>query len=301
MKTIFSLLIPASLLLAGCTADETPGTSPVTPPVEATVPLSIESAIVNAEVSTRSTSPLTSGSIGVFLKGGEYPIINNRQYDYATPQWNPHGGVGNTIYLGSANANVCAYYPWNSSISSTSIDLTTRILSDYSQDICYATSKTMNGSSGNNSVNFVMKHAYAQLEIIYKRDGYPGRGFISGTEVRNLLNNTKLDISTGVYSASVGNTSSSLSVKINDDLPQNGQLLQNGVLSLIIPCTPATNQTKLIVTVDDKTMTTNVPYVPKAGEFTKITISVQGTNIKVNSVSVEEWQEKNMGNVIPIP
>ena len=151
MKTILTFLIPASLLLAGCAADETPGmVDPSTPPVEATVPLIVESAAVSAEVTTRAT--VSSGSIGIFLTGTGYTAINNRQYNYGTPAWVPNGGVANTIYLGGTTASVCAYHPYASTLNnSAAIPLTSQVFDNASKDISFAVNRNVDGSSVNKS------------------------------------------------------------------------------------------------------------------------------------------------------
>lgn len=303
MKTIFTLLIPASLLLAGCTADETPGmVDPSIPPVEATVPLTVESATVNAEVTTRAA--VTSGSIGIFLTGTGYTAINNRQYDYGTPAWTPNGGVANTIYLGGATASVCAYHPWQASHNnSAAIPLTSQLFDNASKDISFATARNVDGSSANKSTSFAMTRAYAKVTFVFQRSNYPGTCQVQKVELKNLLPSAMLNIGTGAYSTAAGMANSSVSQTKNVTVPATGTVAW-GSDFLLVPCTPASTGMTLVITVDGKTMTTTIPtasYKPTKGEYKTITITVQGTGINTTSVTTTDWANGNLGPFVPVP
>lgn len=303
MKTIFTLLIPASLLLAGCTADETPGmVDPSIPPVEATVPLTVESAAVNAEVTTRAA--VTSGSIGIFLTGTGYTAINNRQYNYGTPAWTPNGGVANTIYLGGATASVCAYHPWQASLNnSAAIPLTSQLFDNASKDISFATARNVDGSSANKSTSFAMTRAYAKVTFVFQRSNYPGTCQVQKVELKNLLPSATLNIGTGAYSTAAGVANSSVTQTKNVTVPATGTVAW-GSDFLLVPCTPASTGMTLVITVDGKTMTTTIPtasYKPTKGEYKTITITVQGTGINTTSVTTTDWANGNLGPFIPVP
>lgn len=303
MKTIFTLLIPASLLLAGCTADETPGmVDPSIPPVEATVPLTVESAAVNAEVITRAA--VTSGSIGIFLTGTGYTAINNRQYDYGTPAWTPNGGVANTIYLGGATASVCAYHPWQASLNnSAAIPLNSQLFDNASKDISFATARNVDGSSANKSTSFAMTRAYAKVTFVFQRSNYPGTCQVQKVELKNLLPSAALNIGTGAYSTVAGVANSSVSQTKNVTVPATGTVAW-GSDFLLVPCTPASTGMTLVITVDGKTMTTTIPtasYKPTKGEYKTITITVQGTGINTTSVTTTDWANGNLGPFVPVP
>ncbi len=303
MKTIFTLLIPASLLLAGCTADETPGmVDPAIPPVEATVPLTVESAAVNAEVTTRAA--VTSGSIGIFLTGTGYTAINNRQYDYGTPAWTPNGGVANTIYLGGTTASVCAYHPWQASLNnSAAIPLTSQLFDNASKDISFATARNVDGSSANKSTSFAMTRAYAKVTFVFQRSNYPGTCQVQKVELKNLLPSAMLNIGTGAYSTAAGMANSSVSQTKNVTVPATGTVAW-GSDFLLVPCTPASTGMTLVITVDGKTMTTTIPtasYKPTKGEYKTITITVQGTGINTTSVTTTDWANGNLGPFVPVP
>lgn len=305
MKTQFTLLIPAFLLLAGCTAGDTPGIEPVTPPVTATVPLTVESATVSAEATTRTTTSLTSGSIGVFrLAGNGYEAINNRRYDYGSPAWVPNGGTVNAIYLGGVTAQVCAYYPWQAALdNSAAIPLTSRVLADGDTDISFATSRFVDGSTANRSTTFNMIRAYAKVTFKFQRENYPGRGEVQTVELKNLLLSATLNIVSGTYSATAGVAGSSLPQTKNLIMPATGAVAWGSDL-LLVPCIPAGSGMTIVVTVDGKTMTTTIApssYQPVRGEYKTITITVQGTGINATSVTTEDWANSDLGPVIPVP
>lgn len=304
MKSIVTILIPAALLLAGCTAEETPGNGPAIPPVEATVPLGIESASLSAEVTSRAVHTLTSGSIGIFLSGTGYTSINNRRYDYGSPAWAPNGGAANTIYLGGTTASVCAYYPWQSGITNSgAVTLTSGVLDNTDKDICFAKNRNMDGSSGNKSTAFAMGHAYAKITFDFTRDNYPGTCQVQKVELNHLLPSANLNIGSGAYSTSAGTLNSSISQSKNIPVAGSGTTLW-GDDFLLVPCTPAGSGMTIVITVDGKSMSTNIPtatYKPVAGEYKTVKVTVKGTGINVTSVTTEDWVNGNIGPVVPLP
>ena len=303
MKTILTFLIPASLLLAGCAADETPGmVDPSTPPVEATSPLIVESAAVSAEVTTRAT--VSSGSIGIFLTGTGYTAINNRQYNYGTPAWVPNGGVANAIYLGATTASVCAYHPYASTLNnSAAIPLTSQVFDNASKDISFAVNRNVDGSSVNKSTSFAMTRAYAKVTFVFQRSNYPGTCQVQKVELKNLLLSATLNIGTGAYSTAAGVANSSVAQTKNVTVPATGTVAWGSDV-LLVPCTPASTGMTIVITVDGKTMTTTIPtanYKPVKGEYKTITITVQGTGINTTSVTTADWVNGNMGPFVPVP
>ena len=298
MKTLFTLLIQVSLLLAGCTAGETPGVEPVKPPVTATVPLIVESATVNAEVTTRAATTLTSGSIGVFrLAGNGYTAVNNSRYDYAPLAWTPGGGPANAVLLGGEVARVCAYHPWQASLNSTAIPLTSQVLTDANNDISFATSRAVDGSSINKTTTFNMIRAYAKVTFKFKRDNYSGTCQVQKVELKNLLPSATLDIGTGAYSTAAGVANSSVSQEKSVTVPATDTVPWGSDI-LLVPCTPAGTGMTIVITVDGKTMTTTIPvadYQPERGEYATITIMVQGTGINITKVETEDWVNGELG------
>lgn len=304
MKLISTLLFPASLLLAGCTADRIPGTDPDMPVEIPTVPLIVESATMNAQVATRATTTLNSGSIGIFLSGTGYTAISNRQYDYSASAWTPNGGAANAILLGGSTASVCAYHPWQATFTnSTAIPLTSQVMDNTNKDISFALNRGMDGSSTGSSTIFSMTRAYAKVTFVFQRNNYPGTCQVQKVELKNLLPSATLNIGTGVYSTATGVANSSVSQIKNVTVPATSTVAWGSDI-LLVPCTPASTGITIVITVDGKTMTTTIPtgsYTPVKGEYKIITITVRGTGIIPTSVTTEDWANGNLGPFIPAP
>lgn len=307
MKQIKNTLLLASLLLAGCTAEETPevdnGITPV-PPVELTTPLEIESASLEAEVTTRATTTLGSGnSIGVFLSGTGYTDRNNCYYAYySSSSWLPYDG-SHTIYLGGASASVCAYHPWTSGNNNkTAIPLTSQIYSG-DKDISFATNRTLAGNSTNKSTSFAMTRAYGMLNIkLIKSSDYPGTCSVTKLEFQNLLKTANLNIATGVYSAGRGISGTTFSETKTVTPTTSGTSWGD---FLLVPCIPYNDSMKIVLTVDGKTMTTTIAsasYHPGKGEYKQITLTIKGTSLGVTSVTTTDWPAaSDGGSYVPTP
>ena len=306
VKTITNALLLTSLLLAGCTADETTDANAGRSPMELTTPLTIESASLDAELMTRATSStITSGSIGVFLSGADYVAVNNSQYTNGGSGWSP-AGAG--INLGAKDAQVCAYYPWVSTYNnSTAIPLTSQVY-DAAKDLSYAVNQTKNGTSSSASaIAFNMVKAYARLKIQFKRADYPGTCVVSKVTLKNLLPNATLNITNGAYSASTGTLGSEL-VRMANVAVGTGSTATVWADYLLVPCRPAETGMVVSLVVDGKPMTTTVPwsggYSPAAGAYVAITLTIKGTSLGGISVTKEDWPSATDGGEhtpLPVP
>lgn len=305
MKQIKNTFLLAALLLAGCTAEETPGTdngiTPV-PPVELTTPLEIESAALEGEVVTRASTPLGSGNnIGVFLSGTGYKDQINKLYKWASSSsWVPND-AGHTIYLGGSDASICAYHPWTSGYDSrTAIPLTSQIHTS-AKDISFAPDRTLNGSSGKKSTSFAMTRAYAKLAIKLVKDAsYPGTCSVTKLEFQNIRASATLNISTSTYSTSSGIAGTTFSEAKTVTPLTSGTVYNN---YLLIPCTPASKGMTIVLTVDGKAMSTTISsYKPTKGEYKQITLTIKGSSLGVTSVTTTDWPAAgDGGSYVPIP
>lgn len=311
MKQIKNTFLLASLLMAGCTAGEIPetdnGITPV-PPVELTTPLEIESASLEAEVTTRATTALGSGnSIGVFLSGTGYTDRNNCNYAYySSSSWRAYDYT-HIIYLGGASAYVCAYHPWTNGYNDrTAIPLTSQIYSG-DKDISFAVNRTLAGNSANKSTSFAMTRAYARLKIkLVKGSDYPGNCQVTKLEFQNLLKTASLNITGGTYSTSAGASGTTFS-ETKTVTPTTSGTSWNDFL--LIPCTPASTGMQIVLTVDGKTMTTTIAagtgtnqYKPVKGEYKQITLTIKGTSLGVTSVTTTDWPAiSDGGSYVPVP
>lgn len=306
MKPIAITSLFCLLLFTGCSGDESI-------PVERQdnwVPLSITSASVeNVDASlTRAAvtpTPLTTGSIGIFLEGAtgtSYEKKDDIQYDYKNSAWGP-ADEAKTLYLGGENANVCAYYKTNkiaSVASKESVALTSQIF-DTEQDLLYAKNQTVNGTSSGKQVEFILSHAYSQIEFVLKRENYPNTCKVTNIAVKNanIIGSTTLNLAKGEYATGTKNTVFSYDTNPTASadgitVPSDGSAINSNLL--MVPCTLANNNgtgLTLVLTVDGKAMTATVPYdnlkALVAGKNHQITVVLKGTAIDV-SVKDTPWE-----------
>lgn len=287
--SIITSALWALLVLSGCSSEDTPENLRHLPPVVGITPLLVESAGLSGEVSTRAA--LGAGQqIGVFLAAGNgYTACNNYQYNFGNP-WAP-ANAGNTIYLGGASAQVCAYHPWTTGLTnSAAIPLTSQVY-NAAKDLSYATNRAVDGSSANKSTTFAMTRAYAKLTLTFQRANYPCTCQIQKVEIKNCLKAANLNITNGVYSGSAGSADVTLTETKNVTVPTTGTVAW-GTDWLMVPCTPATGGMTLVLTVDGKTLTTTIPaasYKPVKGEYKTILLSINGTALNITSVTITDW------------
>ena len=287
MKILFALLFATPLLLASCTTENTPGIDPVIPPKVVPVPLSIESATITA--TTRAgTNPVTE-SIGVFLSGANYATVSNSEYYSQASTWIPRSSA---LLLTPDWASVCAYYPFKPTFNDyTAISLYS---GGSGEDFCFATNRNVNGVSPNNSTSFVMDHAYAKVTFAFLRNNYIGPCTVSSIELRNLLYSATLNIGTGVYSSTTGVAGKTLAEQgMGSVAVATGSTPTPWLRPVwLIPCTPASSGMEIVLTVDNRTMSTTIPtasYKPTKNEHKTITITINGSDLNVTSVSVANY------------
>lgn len=324
------LLITMTLtaLLAGCSGEDSAlgGGS-----VQEWNPLTVQSASLNADVQSRATTtPVTSGSIGLFLANNlSYPTayvpVNNRQYSYGTP-WTS----SDPIYLGGETADVCAYYPYSADRSdSKAFTLKTQTY-DAAADLCYSKNIEMNGAKAiadgagtvGCKVSFTLKRAYSKVAFEFYRKNYPGTCKMTHIQFQNCITDNTLNITNGTYGtpSAIGNVEYDVNITVPEDdgsSPTSSITTSDGnadaknllVIPGDIPGNGLTGVT-IILTVDGKTMTTNIPRAILgklvAGKVYTFKMSVNGTSTKVEKVDVEDWipediTDSNNKPFIPLP
>lgn len=299
-------------LLAGCSGeDSAPGGNGG----QERSPLTVQSASLNADVQTRTTTTaVTSGSIGLFLDNNEkypdaYVAVNNNQYSYGTP-WTS----SDPIYLGGETADVCAYYPYSADRSnSKAFALTTQTYSA-DADLCYSENIAMNGAkqTANGAgtigckVSFTLKRAYSKVAFEFYRKDYPGTCEMTHIQLKNCITSNTLDITSGTYGVNPttgnmdynvkitvpeddGTTKPTPSITTSDDDADAKNLL---VIPGNIPGDGTAGVT-IVLTVDGKTMTTDIPRATLgkfvAGKVYTFKMSVNGTSTEVEQIDIENW------------
>lgn len=287
-------------LLCGCNSGEGPAV-----PDEGgdhRVPLVVNGAMEGeAEHVTRAAATITSGSIGVFLAdaaSGNYEPRANACYTYNTAEgkW----ASDDALFFSEADANVCAYYPYDADqTDSHAIKLTTQKY-DAAKDLSFAVNSTMNAT--NNSVTFNMNHAYALMEINLNRGNIKDDISFEKIDIvaAGLNASNTVDITNDTYSTPTACVDGTITYREDAaiSLPKNSNTVQCNVL--LVPTGTLTGGTKFSFTLDDAESTTMSVTITSLTQYEKkkkyiVNLTVNGTEVVTQSVTVKEWTEKTVG------
>lgn len=296
-------------LAAACSDEHEPGGARPGGNAPVTVPLEIASATVEGEAATvtraGAVTTLASGSIGVFLTGKDaattYTETNNCGYTYNTSasKWAASSSVA-TIYLSGEDANVCAYYPYNSAGTyndETAIPLTTQ---EYAaeEDLSFAMNSVVNGTSAQRAVTFAMTHAYSQVQLNITRENYPTTCAISAVTLENssLATGATINITDGTVSVTTtGNYS--LSFASPKTLGASETYTRSLLMVPVASLATNTDGKSLFIslTVDGQTMSTGIPDADlpalTRGEKYVIALKIKGKEISATSVTAASWTD----------
>jgi len=241
-----------------------------------------------------STTALTSGSLGVFLSNAnDYTPRGNVQYTYTDGSW----AASSPIYLGDADATLCAYYPYSAALTdAASVSLTSQAYAS-DKDLCYASKSGVNADAP--KWDMVLAHAYAEITLNITRDvSYLGDCAVSKVSLNNagLYTSGTLDISTGAYSAQVAGA-------VSDD-PQITGIASGASAShslLLVPVTSSMSGNLVItLTVDGKPLIASVDVSAagldqlQAGTNYSVGLNIRGGEMSVNGVSVTDWGDSGV-------
>ena len=317
-----------AVLLAGCSEEASvPGVNST----QERSPLTVQSASLNTDVQSRAaTTPITSGSIGLFLaNNASYPDayvpVNNNEYSHGTP-WTS----SDPIYLGGETADVCAYYPYSDDRNnSKEFTLKTQIYKS-AADLCYSKNIAMNGAKATADgtgtigckVSFTLKRAYSKIAFEFYRKNYPGTCEMTHIQLQNCITDNTLDITSGTYGTvtATGNLDYDVKITVPED---NGTTPAPSIATsddnedaknlLVIPGDiPGTGDTgvTIVLTVDGKTMTTKIPRATLgkfvAGKVYTFKMSVNGTSTEVEQIGIEDWISEDVTDsdnkpFVPLP
>ena len=312
------LLGAAAFLFACCSQDELPGAGGANARPDGIAALHIASAtlqVPQTQPGTRATSaatraaaaPLTTGSIGVYRsKGTGYAeALANKQYTYtAANGWQP-SAAADTVYLMANDADVCAYFPYNSAYTDVAaIPLAsgkyTGTADDLAKhdtlDICYDVNRTLNGAL--TATDFTMKHAMAMVQLSFERLNYDSDNCnLTSVTIKNkeLISTASLNIGTGAYTTVTG---AALTWTPGTTDPATGiQVPATGVSAptsaLLVPCTLDAEGTTFGFTVDGQKMSVKVPATTlsalTAGKIYKLKFIIHAASVTLSDVSIIDW------------
>lgn len=255
-----------------------------------------------SRAATRAAVSITEGSIGVFLAdaaSGNYEPRANACYTYDGTKgaW----GSDDALFFSEADANVCAYYPYDASqMNSKAILLTTQAY-DRGKDLSFATNTVM--SAANNKVTFTMDHAYALMELNLKRENIKDDIAISQIDLvaTGLMASNTVDITNGTYGTATALPGGKFTLKEESaiTIPKNTATVQRKIL--LVPTGTFAGGTKFSFTLDDKestTMSATIASLTGYGKKKKyiVNLTVNGTEIEVQSVTVVPWTETAIGS-----
>lgn len=305
------LMIAAAALLGGCVQEENPQPGGTDGNGHE---LLVEEVRTESGTggTTRATTALTSGSIGVFRAkdtgaSPAYPAeCNNYQYT-CNSGWKP-ANAANTVYLTGKDIDVCAYYPYHSDaayVDKTAIPLTSGryIGTNDINDICYAKNRTVNASGGGRSTTFTMTHAMALMEFVLYGEAGAASLTVANVTITHasLVGSTTLNITNGTYAA--GSVSGSLAYDLS--LPVSGTTATTS--ALLVPFNLNSTELKAAFTVTGvNTSSVTIPAAffggkLEAGKRYRVKIALNG--MEVTGVEVEDWTAmdiNNGGNPFPI-
>ena len=250
---------------------------------------------------------LQAGSIGLFRSQGTgyTSTLDNKKYTYiADKGWQP-ATAADTLLLNADDAEVCAYYPYNSAYTSkTALPLKSGKYTGTSSlhdpnDLCYATDRTLNAR--NRGTSFELKHAMALMEFsIVKSLGYMGDCRLTEITVKDseVILTSSLNVSRGTYAGAVnGNVSYNPGTDAGGVLLDKSTAHNSGVL--LVPFEPTDTGITIGFTVNGETIEVDIVKdvikEVQAGHRYSINVTVNPNSLSVTGVDMLPWEEAWVG------
>ena len=301
-KNYWGIAFCAVLLAAGCTQNETlPGGGGGK---DMQAPLVITTAGIEPEViNTRTATELGKGaSMGLFLSNvpgsSDYAPQDNVRYKHTAAGWKFQGAAEDGIFLNLSDCFLCAYYPYDASVTSdTGIRLTPHVLAPGEALPAYAANQRIN--IANNNVTFSMKQAYSWLVLNIKRDNFEEITLSEVSLINNGLNKEAvIDIVNDAAMHSTPADMGRLSFTGDILLPRGGSVIRD---IAVPPSDPLTGGLKVAVKVKefgDKVLSTTLAGLTRLEQGYKyeVTLTVNGTELGVSSVKVLPWTVTTVNN-----
>lgn len=291
------------------------------------------SASITGTVSSRAlvTEFVTSDKIGIFVTGTNYtPKLAT--FTCAASMgvtWTPPELVTDRIYLSNEIATIYGFYPSDATITggtlanntNNTINITVLASRDLDGatgivDYMYATGPlnvtyplaTASNAAGKNSVALVFHHALSKVSfIVNKGQFYTGNGKLSKVTLTSTAGSPRFQ--TGALTMNIGTGAIGGAANV-DDLVIEGTAKDINIYPT--PATPpvtaqtlfapiaSTADITLKLVVDSKEMAVILPTAPankwEAGKNYTYTITVNGTNLEVSSVSILGWDNVPSGS-----
>ncbi len=257
--------------------------------------LHVVSASSSVEL-TRSVTELISGSIGVFQTSTSngYILQTNKEYAYAAGEW---AATGDEIYLRSADAAVCAYAPYDVTLSDyTSVPLTSGLYDD-STDVTYSSTLPGPVNALNRDVILTMGHAYTRITLKIRRGTYQGVGAVSSITLSGdgLYTSSNLNLANGVYTGQVAGD-----ITLSPGITSTATDADTEVGFRVVPTAALPSGLTLTFVVDGYTLkaTTTIYTKLEAGVNYQASVVINGQDV-IPTIETTEWEEVPYDDVIP--
>lgn len=194
-------------------------------------------------------------------------------------------GTEKTIYLGSDNANIYAYHPYN---NDANLDAEAIPVAVGNTDYLFGKAEKDNtifvANNQNTTASIKMKHAMSQIIWNFTKEGtYTGAAQITAISMSKLNLAGTLNIETGTITTTDSNKAHTLNVNLTAPTSKN---------FMIFPTTyTADDAFSMSFTIDGKTMTSTFAngFAFARGMKHNINVKLKGTGIVIESVTVEPW------------
>lgn len=327
MKKVLGFAVIAATLLASCSNEDEPAGS------LANGELGV-SATVTGSVSTRAlvTGFNAGDQIAVFITGTGYtPQVAAYTYVDGTTQWTSPADAADKIFLSNETATVYGYYPSDATLnpgpssgSPENNDLnnieTTFTYPENSfnaagqTDYLYATAAISGAAypiaTATNSlpsVDLYLHHAASKLSfVINKAESYSGTGTLSSIKLSKTggfyAGAGAMMVKDGLFSMGpIDEISFTGTATINEYDAVASTIVTAFGLAVPIVAVDATAGITLEIIVDGKAMAVALPAdapanVWEPGKNYTYTVTVKGTELIVNTVSVVDWIDVIGGN-----
>lgn len=314
MKKLSIIAILAAAIFASCSNEENN-----TIPVDKNE-LQIELTDMSNTRSGAKTSFVTNDQIGLFITGTGYtPGVVNYKTSDAGINWAPAGGVGSGIKLTGNTANVYAFYPTASTLSTPlsatstfpmSIPATDDFAATAATDYLWGTgTQVTNLSAAACKSTLTFKHALSKVSfIINKSVDYPATtppGQITqiklSSAATNIVTNGTVVVSTGAFTTGTKSSSVTLTPGATTYINAYNATPSTTIVAYMLaaPVNYTGGDLVLTLTIDGKAMAvTGFPTAPDWSAYKdyQYTITVSPTELVVSSVTITAWAVDTTAN-----
>ena len=296
-KHISLAFAAVAALLAGCAK------SPVEKSYENGQLTDLELAYIGAtetKAAIDGTTFPTDGEIGLFLFTDEATATpygesgyTNVKYSYNSTKekWT----ADPSIKVGSTPGYLYGYYPYSSTATDVkAIPVNSSLNGD---DVMYATSQTVTDETASQT-SLTMNHALARVSILIKNNGYTGEAKLSKIKLEGA------EIApSGTLNAIDGSITATKSSVTLDVPTANQAITASGTTyeCLLVPSKDVSSKQEVTFTfsidgVDmSATLTGDNGVIIAQGTKSNITIILSNSGISVQTVSVDDWKEVEVG------